>query len=172
MTRKKKLLLGGGGAALLAAAAAGFALAPERGPGAADLDNNGQITAAEIETAARTKFAEADANKDGKLTGEEMPRHRARGGHGGRGHHGGRGEGGDRPPAAQPGAQPPAAATPGQAQPTAGRPRMDANGDGAVTLPEFYQGFRQRFVRADANRDGIVSVEELEAARPHRGGRD
>ncbi|QAY79461.1 hypothetical protein [Sphingosinicella sp. BN140058] len=158
MTNKKKILLGGGGIALLAAAAAGFAFAPgPRGLAAADLDGNGEITAAELRSAAQQKFAEADADKDGKLTGEELPR-RGRGGHRGR-HH-------DGPP-------PPATPQPGvaaEAAPQPSRPKLDADGDGAVTAAEFAVGFEARFARADADHNGIVSAAELAAARPQRGG--
>lgn len=158
MTNKKKILLGGGGIALLAAAAAGFALSPgPRGLAAADLDGNGEITTAELRSAAQQKFAEADANKDGKLTAEELPRG-GRGGHRGRNH--------DRPP-------PPAAAQPGvaaEAPLPAARPKLDADGDGAVTATEFAAGFEARFARADADHDGTLSAAELAAARPQRGG--
>ncbi|PSJ38157.1 EF-hand domain-containing protein [Allosphingosinicella deserti] len=155
MNNKKKWLFGGGGLALLAAGASGFAVAPgPRGLAAADLDGNGQITAAEAASAAQQKFAEADANKDGRLTADELPRR------GGRHHHRGHR---DPPPGAGPQAQP-------QPGPTTQRPELDANGDGAVTASEFTDRLQQRFARADANHDGIVSAAELAAAKPQRGG--
>jgi hypothetical protein len=170
MQRKTKMLLGGGGALALLAAVAGIAVAQQgRGPGDADLNRDGQITAREIAAAARTRFAEADANKDGRLTGDELPRRHRGDRRGGRGHHGDL-EGAAASP--QPGQ-----AAPGQLVPQAaatgssGRPRMDANADGAVTLPEFYQGFRRRLTRADANGDRALSSQELAAAREHRRGR-
>ena len=156
MTNTKKWLFGGGGVALLAAGAAGFAFAPgPRGLAAADLDGNGQITAAEAATAAQQKFAETDANKDGKLTADELPRRS-------RGHHRGHRRDGP-PPGAGPEGQP-------QSSPMAQRPKLDADGDGAVTAAEFADSFQQRFARADANRDGIVTAAELAAAKPQRGG--
>ncbi|TFI58500.1 EF-hand domain-containing protein [Sphingomonas parva] len=157
MTRKKTLLLAGGGVAgVLAAAAAAFALAPERGPGAADLNRDGQITAAEIGAAAAARFAEADANKDGRLTGDELPRR-------GRGHHRGAERDGAAPTAGiGPGAGPVAAAP--------RRPGLDADGDGTVTPGEFEQGFRRRLGRADSNGDGTISAAELAAAREKRRG--
>jgi hypothetical protein len=166
MNTRRKLLLGGGGAALLLLGGAGaFALAQPHGLAAADLDGDGQITAAEIRTAAQQKFAVADSNKDGKLVGAELPR-RGRGGRGHGGHQRGHGDH-DSPPSAQP-----ATATnlgqPGQAVLPQQKQRMDANGDGAVTLAEFEQGFRQRFAWADANGDGNVSAVELAAAKAHR----
>ncbi|HEY0027193.1 MAG TPA: hypothetical protein VGC35_04935 [Allosphingosinicella sp.] len=178
MNKKKKIAIGaGGGGALLALAAAGFALAPEnRGPARADLNGDGQVSAAEIAQSGKQRFAELDADGDGKLSGAEMPRRggrEKRGGHG-RGARGG--EGGPQlyqvvqpaPVAAQPGAAPQPQAVPQQvllAPVRAERPSPDADGDGALTLAEFLAGHRQRLTRADANRDGELSAEEL-AARP------
>jgi hypothetical protein len=192
MNKKTRIMVGSGaGVALLAAAAAAFALAPEtRGPAAADLNKDGQVSAAEIEESGKRRFAEADSNKDGKLTGAEIPRRRE--GHGGRHGEGGRDRGPDGAPMYQV-VQPAAIApTPGQAPPTAQvapalpgataqppapqtvmlvpvrpePPRMDSDGDGAVTLAEFMAGYRQRLARADRNGDGVISADEL-AARPH-----
>jgi hypothetical protein len=180
---KMKIAVGaGGGAALLGLAAAGFALAPERGgPGMADLNKDGQVTAAEIDQSGKQRFAQLDTNKDGKLSGDEMPG--GRGGHDGRGGYG-RGErGGDgarlyqvvQPApgsAGQPGALPQVQGAPQQlllAPVRAEGRSMDPDGDGAVTLAEFLAGHRQRLIRADTNGDGALSKAEL-AARPHRGG--
>lgn len=145
MDRQTKIWAGiGGGVALLAVAAAGMALArPEHGAARADLDRDGRITPAEIAATARTRFAEADSNKDGKLTGGEIPRF-----------HGRRGHGGHRPEGDAGGPHDP--------------PRLDLNGDGAVTLGEYYVGLRQRLARSDSNGDGTISAEELAASR-HRG---
>jgi hypothetical protein len=90
------------------------------GFGRADANNDGQITRAEWVQAATARFDRFDANKDGKLIGDELPKH-GRGGpdghHGHRGPHGGGPDwdrGGPPPPpdaaAPQPGA--PAAAAP------------------------------------------------------------
>ncbi|NIJ18746.1 hypothetical protein FHS95_000415 [Sphingomonas naasensis] len=84
--------------------------------GRADANGDGQITRAEWVAAANTRFERLDADKDGKLTAAEMPRHHGRGDRH-RGHHGPRGGGSDGdgagPPAPPPGnAQPVAPATP------------------------------------------------------------
>lgn len=51
---------------------------------------------------------------------------------------------------------------------------LDANGDGGVTVTEFFDGMdkmnQERFGRMDANADGILSKEEV-AAMPGPGGR-
>jgi hypothetical protein len=187
MNKKRKIALGaGGGVALLALAAAGFALAPEgRGPGRADLNGDGQVSAAEIEQSGKQRFAELDADKDGKLSGAEMPR--GRGGREGRGGHGRVERGREEGPQLYQVVQPAAAAAPGgqsgaAPQPQAApqqvllapvrpqRPSPDANGDGALTLAEFLAGHRQRLTRADSNGDGALSAEEL-ATRPRGQGR-
>lgn len=48
------------------------------------------------------------------------------------------------------------------------RPKVDANGDGRVTLAEFQARAAARFARMDANNDGRVAKDEL-PARGHRG---
>jgi len=78
--------------------------------GRADINNDGQITRAEWVQAATVRFDRLDANKDGKLVADEMPRGHGYG-HGHRGRHGGgpdRDEGGAAPqqPAQQPVAPP------------------------------------------------------------------
>jgi hypothetical protein len=184
MNQRRKIAIGaGGGVALLALAAAGFALAPEgRGPGRADLNGDGQVSAAEIEQSGKQRFAELDADKDGKLSGAEMPR--GRGGREGRGGHGRVERDGKEGPqlyevvqpapvAAQQGAAPQPQAARQQvllAPVRAERPSPDADGDGALTLAEFLAGHRQRLTRADSNGDGALSAEEL-AAPPHGQGR-
>jgi hypothetical protein len=163
MEKKTKIGLGIGGGAALVAAAAGIALArPNHGPEGADVNGDGQITAQEIAATARARFAEADSNRDGKLTGDEIPRRHGR--HGGRRHGPGPDENGPPPPAAGPGepAGPAVATVPPRP------PRMDSDGDGAVTLREYYDGLRQRLGRADANGDGTISADELAAAHRHR----
>ena len=177
MEKKKKILLGaGGGIALLAATAAvaaGLGMGCEpRGVAAADLNKDGQVSAAEVEQSGKQRFASFDANKDGKLTGDEMPRDRGDGGRHGRGGEDDMPQAYQVVPAAAVTAQPGAPAHPGAAaqQPAvpqqvmlvpvrSEQPRMDANGDGAVTIAEFLPGHRQRLTRADANGDGALSAE-------------
>jgi Ca2+-binding EF-hand superfamily protein len=53
------------------------------------------------------------------------------------------------------------------AQPNGGAKRfekLDANGDGVVTLQEMEAGALARFAKADANKDGKVTAEERRAA--------
>ena len=42
--------------------------------------------------------------------------------------------------------------------------RMDANGDGKVSLDEFVQGRRAQFKRLDTNGDGKLSMDEIQAS--------
>lgn len=49
--------------------------------------------------------------------------------------------------------------------------RMDADGDGQVSMAEFNARSERWFERADRNHDGVISAEEREAIRGHRGGR-
>ena len=184
MNRKKKIILGaGGGIALLAAAGTAFAVNADcSGRNRADLNKDGQVSAAEIEQSGKQRFAELDADKDGKLSGAEMPR--GRGGREGRGGHGRVERDGKEGPqlyevvqpapvAAQQGAAPQPQAARQQvllAPVRAERPSPDADGDGALTLAEFLAGHRQRLTRADSNGDGALSAEEL-AAPPHGQGR-
>jgi Ca2+-binding EF-hand superfamily protein len=47
--------------------------------------------------------------------------------------------------------------------------RMDADGDGKVTVAEFGAGHVGWFERMDGNGDGVVTLEEMRAHRPMRG---
>lgn len=152
MDRKKALILGGGGAAGIAAlAAAAWALAPgPRGLAELDFNRDGRIVRAELQQGARQRFAALDADRDGRLAGEELPR-RGRHGHG-------------RRERFDPDAPRPQAAV----SPTGGI-RADADNDGALDLREFYADLSARALRADTNRDGTITAEELAAHRPGRG---
>ncbi len=49
---------------------------------------------------------------------------------------------------------------------------LDTNGDGAVSFAEYQQADSRRFSRADADEDGLLSLEELLSARPDGGPRN
>jgi hypothetical protein len=128
-----------------------------RGPMARfDSDSNGAITLAEARAGAARMFAEADSNKDGRATHEEMMAyhgkigdHRGGGPRGGHGDHGG--ADGGRP---------------------GGPMHLDADGDGALTLAETQSGIDAHFAKIDSNRDGSIDEAEMRAAHEaHRGGR-
>lgn len=135
-----------------------------------DADNDGRVTRAEADSAREQRharraemrgkrsgdlFARMDANGDGSVTRAEFDTAREqrrakraemrgqRGEHKGglARHRGHRGERGDI------------------------LARMDANGDGAVTLTEFSARSTERLQRLDADRNGQVSREEFAAAR-------
>lgn len=166
MQKKSLILIGAGGAVALSLAAAAFALGPGGHDPMAmfDKDGNDALSLAEVRQGAQAMFAKVDADKDGKLSQDELrAHHRMMGGphHKGGGHHkaGGRlaGEGG----------------APGEAGPPAGGHgpmHMDADGDGAISLAEAQSMLEGHFTRADANRDGSVNRAEMEAA--HRAMRD
>lgn len=49
--------------------------------------------------------------------------------------------------------------------------RVDANGDGTVSLSEFTARAKARIAELDKNGDGALSREEARAFRPHEGAR-
>ena len=134
MEINSKLIAIGCTAGLFAATA--FAMAPgaHEQLEAFDLDRNGLFSPAEIDSAGEQIFARADANRDGRLTPEEL-----RALHGGAGHH------------------------------DAGPSGADSDGDGATTRTEFVAHLRQHVGRADANRDGQLSMDEIEAMHRRHG---
>ena len=129
MEINSKLIAIGCTAVLFAATA--FAMAPggHEQLKAFDLDNDGLFSPAEIDSAGAQLFVRADANRDGRLTPEEM-----RALHGGAGHHG------------------------------AGHHEAGmSEGDGAMTRTEFVAHLRRHVGQADANHDGQLSMDEMEA---------
>jgi hypothetical protein len=150
-----------GGAALYAQSGA------LRGPMAKfDSNSDGAVSLAEARTGAATMFAEADANKDGRATHDEMMAfHGKMGGHhrsGDSGDSGDRGDRGDRGGRAGHGG-------PGAKR---GPMHLDSDGDGALTLAEAQSGIETHFAKIDSNRDGSVDAAEIRAAHDaHRGGR-
>jgi len=134
-------------AALLAGGAALYAnTGGPRGPMAKfDADGNGAITLAEARAGAAAMFAAADADKDGRVSGEEMRAfHGKKGGHH-QGSHGGR-------------------YAPGHDGRPGGPLHFDSDGDGAVTLAEAQSGIERHFGEIDSNRDGSIGEAEMKAA--------
>lgn len=107
-----------------------------------DADKNGQISKTEFEAAAT---ARAD-RKDGAHGRRAPDREFRTGGPGGR-HGMGRGDRADGKP---------------------GRLGPDADADGKVSLAEFSARAAEGFTRADTNKDGVVTIAELQAAGPGR----
>lgn len=155
-----------------------------------DANADGKISRAELDTAQRTRFEAIDANRDGFATPEEFtaahekdraarhtqmidsrfaaldkdgnqsiskaefstgltPPEGAQSGQG----RGGPGRG-DRGPHGADG-------KPGRIGP-------DADGDGKVSLAEFSSRAVEGFNRADTNKDGVVTIAELQSSRPAR----
>jgi hypothetical protein len=146
---------------LLSVALAGTALAGPMGK-RADLDNNGQLTKAELTTHLDQRFKAIDANGNGQIETGEMQaakqerqakraeRRETRSGDavGKRsGEHRGEGRGGKH---------------------TGMRGQLDANGDGVISRDEFGTRALKRFDRADANSDGILTQEERAAVKEAR----
>ncbi len=115
---------------------------------ALDSDKDGVISAAEIANAG-TALKSLDRNGDGKLTQDEVrPRMGGRGGPGGRG---GREKGAKT--------QPPSADEMVQTLMA-----FDKNGDGQLTRDELPERMHGLFDRADADKNGILTVEEIRKA--------
>lgn len=110
-----------------------------------DADQDGELSAAEIENAAAA-LKKLDQNEDGKLTRDELRPPRAAGERGG-----------------------PAGA--GIVERIMSR---DANGDGKVTKDEMPERMQRMLERADTNNDGAIDRAEAESFAEHmkqRGGR-
>ena len=153
MTSKMKMGLAAaaGAAALMAGGAALYAQdGRPRGPMAKfDSDGNGAISLAEARTGAAKMFAGADADKDGRVTREEMSAfHGKMGGHH-RGPHGGGDRGG---PPSKHGGKP------------GGAMHLDSDNDGAITLAEAQSGIERHFGEIDSNRDGSIDEAEMRSA--------
>lgn len=105
-----------------------------------DTDRNGQISKAEFQ-AARDARKEARKDLRGERRGDQVGRHGGHHGHHGRG--GGMGLMGGR--------------------------GADADKNGVLTRAEFMARPMAMFDRADANKDGKMTADEMKAARPARG---
>lgn len=124
-------------------------------------DDNAVTTRADALAAADRRFDKIDANKDGKLTADEMRPPRAP-------------MNGDGPPPPPPadgaGPPPPPPGAGGTGGPGGGMfARLDTNGDGAIDRDEFRAQAARRFDRMDANKDGTIDAAERQAARDARG---
>ena len=121
-----------------------------------DADGDGRVTTAEMAAQRQdrrdARFARVDANGDGALSKAEIEAARdqrqAKRAENGKGERMGKRGGGKR-----------------GAMMRGGLQRLDANGDGTVTLAEFQAPQVERFRRADANGDGTVTQAERQAAR-------
>jgi Ca2+-binding EF-hand superfamily protein len=144
---------------------------------ALDVDRDGTISSAEIK-AAPTAISKLDANGDGRVTAEEMrPAFGPEGGRGVGGEGGGRGELGGPGGPGGPGATPAMSAD----ELADTLMAFDRNGDGTLAKAEVPERFLGLFDRADGNKDGVLTKDELkqsanasvqEAARAgERGGR-
>jgi hypothetical protein len=157
MNGKMKIRLAAGAVAAAAALTAGGAAlyaqsGALRGPMAKfDSNSDGAVSLAEARTGVASMFAGADADKDGRVTREEMAAYHGRmGGH----ERGGRKEGHGGPGGKR------------------GAMHLDSDGDGALTLAEAQGGIDSHFAKIDSNRDGSVDAGEIRAAHEaHRGGR-
>ena len=108
-----------------------------------DANQDGKLTKDELPERAADKLLQADADGDGALTKEELEQARP-----------GRGFGG-------PG---------GAARFDEVFAGLDKNADGVLTQDEVPEKLADRIAAADADGDGQVTKEELQAVRPGRGG--
>jgi Ca2+-binding EF-hand superfamily protein len=106
-----------------------------------DADRDGGLSLAEAPKKIGPHFAHVDADRNGRLSPQELQAARTML----------RGERGPKSVKAD-------------------RPRVDANGDGAVSRAEFDAQLRVRFARMDADRDGFITRAERKAVRQQRRG--
>lgn len=177
MTRKTLLTL-----AVLTALSAGTAFAATQSDTAAakptraslDVNSDGLIDRTEAAKSPRLleRFDTIDANKDGKLSKEEMPRRGDR-------KHGGRGDG-PREAMAKLDADKDGRISRAESAASQGKfatrfDEMDANKDGYVDRADHEIRSKQRqdewFASADTDKDGKLSRTELDAAKAKRGER-
>lgn len=117
----------------------------------APMPGDGVQTRDEAMARADARFDKMDANKDGKLTADEMRP--------------------APPPPPADGSAPPPPPPPPAGGPGGGRmlKMFDANGDGAIDRSEYRALAARRFDRIDTNKDGKIDAAERQAARDARG---
>jgi len=122
-----------------------------------DADGDGVVSRDEAMARADARFDRLDANKDGKLTPDEMQARRLMGG---------AEPAASAPPPADGASPPPSPPGPG-GRGFGGRmfARLDTNGDGVIDRDEYRAQAAQRFDRMDTNKDGKVDASERQAAR-------
>jgi Ca2+-binding EF-hand superfamily protein len=133
---------------------------PMRSPAfqALDADHDGTITAAELKNATAA-LKSLDRNGDGKLTEDEVrPQMDGRGRRGG------------------PGDEPGESAGPSADEMVKTLMAFDKNGDGRLTRDELPERMQGLFERADADKDGVLTADEIRksaqaTAGPAAGGR-
>lgn len=122
-----------------------------------DANGDGMLSRDEAMAQADARFDRLDANKDGKLTPDEMHPRRPMGG---------TEPAASAPPAVDGSPPPPPPPGPG-GRGFGGRmfARLDTNGDGVIDREEYRAQAAQRFDRMDTNKDGKVDAAERQAAR-------
>jgi len=142
-----------------ALASAGFISVATVPPLLAQEANTPATTRVDALAQADQRFDRLDANKDGKLTPDEIAASR--------------GPRGNAAPPPADGAAPPSGERRGMPGRFGGRmfARLDANGDGVVDREEYRAWAGQRFDRMDANKDGTIDADERQAARDAMMGR-
>lgn len=160
---RTKYLLAASAAVLVAAVAAAAPGGMGHGFGKLDTNSDGSITRAEVDAQAATRFATIDANRDGFVTEAEMKTHhdamRAQWAEKAK----------DRVAKAGPRAEKRAERLEKRADRMEKRgnhfARRDANSDGRISLAEFQAGGAKMIERFDADKNGVVTQEEMAKAR-------
>lgn len=160
---RTKYLLAASAAVLVAAVAAAAPGGMGHGFRKLDTNSDGSVTRAEIDAQAATRFAAIDANRDGFVTEAEMKTHhdamRAQWAEKAK----------DRAAKAGPRAEKRAERLEKRADRMEKRgdhfAKRDANSDGRISLAEFQAGGAKMIERFDADKNGVVTQEEMAKAR-------